>query len=86
MLGPAEHFPLVVYFILGIGLRAVIAIVVVAVGRRAAAGAAAVVTTAAKQVIAVADADVVAELIKDGIKALAFTLLKRSTLGHQARY
>ena len=82
MLGPAEHFPLVVYFILGIGLRAVIAIVVVAVGRRAAA----VVTTAAKQVIAVADADVVAELIKDGIKALAFTLLKRSTLGHQARY
>ena len=82
MLGPAEHFPLVVYFILGISLRAVIAIVVVAVGRRAAA----VVTTAAKQVIAVADADVVAELIKDGIKALAFTLLKRSTLGHQARY
>ena len=74
LLGPAEHFPVVVYFIL-----ILIAIVVVAVGR-----ARAVVT--AKQVIAVTDADVVAELVEDGIKALAFTLLKRSTLGHQARY
>ena len=74
LLGPAEHFPVVVYFIL---VNLIIAIVVVAVGR-----ARAVVT--AKQVVAVTDADVVAELVEDGIKALAFTLLKRSTLGHQA--
>ena len=72
LLGPAEHVSLIVYFILVL----IVAIVVVAVGR---AGA----VVAVEQIVAVTG-NVVAEFVEDGIEALPFPLLKRSTLGYQA--
>lgn len=76
MLGPAEHFSVIVYLILNILLIVVVVVVVViAVGTGTAVGV-------VEQVVAVADADVVAELVEDGIETFPFPLLKRPTLGY----
>ena len=77
MLGPAEHFSVIVYLILNILLIAfvIVVVVVIAVGTGTAVGV-------VEQVVAVADADVVAELVEDGIETFPFPLLKRPTLGY----
>ena len=75
MLGPAEHFSVIVYLILNILLIVVVVVVVIAVGTGTAVGV-------VEQVVAVADADVVAELVEDGIETFPFPLLKRPTLGY----
>ena len=74
LLGPAEHVSFIVYFIL---LVVFIAVVVVAVG-----GAAGTIVTV-EQISVSVTANMVAEFVEDGIEALPFPLLKRSTLCYQ---